>query len=99
MHSKDVSETAFNKALRMVMAEFNIQGVDLASQSGLSKNAISRARKDTSIKSDTIIKISEALAKINIEAYKRFWTISSGCESLFENSRLVLNEKSKIYKV
>ena len=37
MHSKDVSETAFNKALRMVMAEFNIQGVDLASQSGLSK--------------------------------------------------------------
>ena len=38
-------ETTFNKALRMVMAEYDIQGTDLAKISGVSENAISRARK------------------------------------------------------
>ena len=85
MPIENVSETAFNTALRVVMAEFNIQGTDLAELSGLSKNAISRARKDTSIKSDTIIKISKALASINIEAYRKFWALASGCESIFKD--------------
>ena len=99
MHSKEVSETAFNKALRIVMAEFNIQGTDLAQLTGLSQNAISRARKDTSIKSDTILKISEALASINIDAYKIFWLLSSGCETIFKNtsSKIKVSEKDNKY--
>jgi|GEM_PF-6766568 len=77
-------ETAFNKALRMVMAEFDIQGTDLAKRSGVSENAISRARKKAVMKSDTISRISEALASINTDAYKKFWILSSGCEDLFK---------------
>ncbi len=77
-------ETTFNKALRMVMAEYDIQGTDLAKVSGVSENAISRARKKAVMKSDTIERISEALASINIDAYKKFWILSSGYEDLFK---------------
>ena len=92
-------ETTFNKALRMVMAEYDIQGTDLAKISGVSENAISRARKKAVIKSDTISKISEALASINIDAYKKFWILSSGYEDLFKNQgftdRINISQKYK----
>ena len=98
MPVKREQETTFNKALRMVMAEYDIQGTDLAKISGVSENAISRARKSAVMKSDTIERISEALASINIDAYKKFWILSSGYEDLFKkdtDSEISYKDKPK----
>lgn len=82
----------------MVITEYDIQGTDLAKLSGVSENAISRARKKAVIKSDTISRISEALASINVDAYKKFWILSSGCDDLFNNHRFKVAETSGEYK-
>jgi predicted transcriptional regulator len=80
---KDVKENSFNKALRLVMAEFCISNTDLAKYSGLSENSISNARKDKGkIYSTNIIKISNALAQINSEAHLKFWQLASGFNDL-----------------
>ena len=76
-----ISEESFNKALRIVMAEFNISGRVLSEATGLSTNSISAARNGSRMHSDTIIKIANALRKLDEEAYVKFWVLVSGCDS------------------
>lgn len=76
-----ISEESFNKALRVVMAEFNISGRSLSEATGLSPNSISAARNGSRMHSDTIVKIANALRALDEEAYIKFWVLVSGCDS------------------
>lgn len=62
------------------MAEFNISGRALSEATGLSANSISAARNGSRMHSDTIVKIANALRRLDEEAYVKFWALVSGCD-------------------
>ena len=76
-----MSQKSFNRALRIVMSDFCISNVLLSEKTGLSQNAITKAKKEqTSIYSKNLEKIVVALGEINKEAEKSFWELASGYE-------------------
>ena len=63
------------------MSDYCISNIALAKKSGLSANAITKAKKEqSSIYSKNIEKIAIALREINKEAEKSFWEIATGYE-------------------